>query len=52
MKDKGLYSALIAVKDANKEIERLARINAELIIKNNELKADKNRLDFLDRCNA
>lgn len=52
MKDKDLDSALSVLKDANKEMERLEQVNAELIIKNNELRQDKERLDLLDKCNA
>lgn len=40
------------VEISEKEIERLAQVNAELIIKNNELKQDKERLDLLDKCNS
>lgn len=52
MNDRDLDSALSILKQANKEIERLAKFNAELIIKNNKLTQDKERLDLLDKCNA
>tara|TARA_Y100001001_G_scaffold59284_2_gene56116 strand:- start:751 stop:1149 length:399 start_codon:yes stop_codon:yes gene_type:complete len=37
---------------ANERVADLEQINAELIVKNNELKLDKDRLDLLDNCNA